>query len=144
MAKKYALVPESWLQQQQQNIPRSLDNTPKQTPAPQVSISGNFESESNLKEIATLLPKNMQGRARMLLHYLENANVRVNELQRIVYSDCSIGSHIINLVRYAISPFMKSRPLDWPRFKELCESAGTPGSILANRNDSVLKNWKPY
>ena len=142
MAKRYALVPETWLQQQQQqNSQKSFETTAS---TPQVSVTSFVEEPKSLTNISELLPKNLRNRARMVLYYLENANIRVNDVQRIVYEDGSLGSHIIDLVRYAISPFVKTRPLDWPRFKNLLENIGAPKSILAKRNETALKNWRPY
>ena len=100
--------------------------------------------------LAELLPKNMRSRARLVLHYLENGNVIVNDLQRIVYQNGSVGSHIIDLTRYAVSPFMKTRPIDWPQFSALLQNLGVPSSSLANKGEAstnqntVLDQWKTY
>jgi len=143
MAKRYALVPESWLQQQ--NVAPTLQNSQTPNPTPSnVSLASPPEKQQSLADIEKILPRNLQSRARMILHYLDSANVHVNDMQRIVYSDGSVGSHIVDLVRYAISPFLKTRPIDWPRFKTLLESIGTPDSIMVKRDESVLKDWIMY
>ena len=146
MARRYALVPESWLgtlnkETGQENIQQNK---------PLVNLHEQVE-ENKLVQLAELLPKNMRSRARIVLHYLENGNVTVNELQRIVYQNGAVGSHIIDLTRYAVSPFMKTRPIDWPQFHALLQNLGVPTSALANKGgetftnqNTMLAQWKTY
>jgi hypothetical protein len=126
MAKRFALVPESMLSSVQSSVQPN-------------------EEKPKISELASLLPKNMQSRARMMFHYIENA-VSVNDTQRIVYDDGTVGSHVIDLVRYAISPFVKSRPVDWPQFSKLLQTLGVPESIIAKRSNQspLLDKWKRY
>ena len=144
MAKKFALVPESWLSSVQQQPKLNKPNLLEGSDAVQRSeLVEEKNDEEKLSELASLLPKNLQSRARMLFHYLEN-NVRVNDMQRIVYEDGTVGSHVIDLTRYAISPFVKSRPVDWPQFSKLLENLGVPESIIAKRSTTLLDQWKRY
>ncbi len=142
MAKRYALVPESWLSNlhgpnQKQEAETSQNST----------VATNFlPKKSSLIHFAELLPKNLRNRARMVLQYLENGNATVNDVQRVVYDDGNVGSHIVDLTRYAISPFMKTRPVDWPQFRNLLEKLNIPSSAIVNRDttESPLSRWKPY
>ena len=154
MAKRYVLVPESWLSTLNQNIDKHVvnedtNNNNIQENKPVVNLHKEVE-EKKLVHLAELLPKNMRSRARIVLHYLENGNVTVNDLQRVVYQNGAVGSHIIDLTRYAVSPFMKTRPIDWPQFSALLQNLGVPSSSLANKGESstnqnsVLDQWKTY
>ena len=151
MARRYALVPESWLgtinkDSVQENV---QVNKNVEENKPFVNFHKEVE-EKKLVHLAELLPKNMRSRARLVLHYLENGNVTVNDLQRVVYQNGAVGSHIIDLTRYAVSPFMKTRPIDWPQFSALLQNLGVPSSSLANKGETstnqnaVLNQWKTY
>ena len=151
MARRYALVPESWLGTiNKESVQENVDtNKSVQENKSLVNFHKEVE-EKKLVHLAELLPKNMRSRARIVLHYLENGNVTVNDLQRIVYHNGSVGSHIIDLTRYAVSPFMKTRPVDWPQFHALLQNLGVPSSSLANKGETstnrngVLNQWKTY
>ena len=138
MARRYALVPESWLGTlNPESVQDNVDANKKfQENKPLVNFHEQAE-EKKLVQLAELLPKNMRSRARIVLHYLESGNVTVNDLQRIVYQNGSVGSHIIDLTRYAVSPFMKTRPIDWPQFSALLQNMGVPSSSLANKGEDV-------
>ena len=138
MARRFALVPESWLSTLQNG------ETKKTTNHGGVNFENVDGTKNNLGNLVDLLPKNLQNRARMLLHYIENVNV--NDAQRIVYSDGSVGSHIVDLIRYAVSPFVKTRPIDWPQFSALLESNNVPVSALVNKGSSekLPPGWKIY
>ena len=149
MAKRYALVPETWLSSR--NGVESTFQNNNFTSKPEVTIAEQPKENKTLVHLAEIMPKNLRSRARMILHYLENGNVTVNDMQRIVYDDDgNVGSHVLDLIRYAISPFVKTRPLDWPQFYALVQKLGVPSSALASRNvnnnkgNSVLDKWKPY
>lgn len=138
MAKKMALVPESWLSARLSSEGKKTD------PQPQIVIADVADEPQNkLMELSNLLPKRLQNKARMLLHYL-NGHVKLNEQQRIVYSNGSVGSHIIDLVRYNISPFVKGRPIDAPLFDRLMKSAGVPDAALIKReknHSDIINDW---
>ena len=118
MAKRFALVPESWLEARNAELSPKKNNV---SPKTIVNLGNSQEklpkSKNKLGNLAELLPKNLKTRGRVVLHYLENGNVNVNDVQRIVYSDGAVGYHVLDLIRYAISPFVKTRPLDWPQFR---------------------------
>jgi hypothetical protein len=149
MANRYALVPDSWLQQHHQEsksgvVKPEAPQVPVQSEPPHVSLHAKV-SQSNFSDLPSLLPKNMRSKARVLVHYLENGGVVINDMQRIVYDDGSVGSHILDLIRYAVSRFSKSRPLDWPKFQELLGKLGAPTSAIVQRfSPSPLSNWKTY
>ena len=124
MANRYTLVPESWLQQENKH---SLPE----------------EKQAKFSDLPELLPKNMRSKARVLVHYLENGGVAVNDMQRIVYDDGEVGSHMLDLLRYGLSRFSKSRPLDWPKFQELLNKLGAPKSAVVKRG-SIISDWKTY
>ena len=128
MAQKFAFMPESQASQP--------DQLPEKS------------SEPNLENLPELLPKNMRGKARILVHYLNGINV--NNMQRIVYNDGVVGSHVLDLIRYTVSPFSNNRPLDWPDFKKILEQCNVPDSVYCQkslplkRKTSALDNWIVY
>ena len=151
MARRYALVPESWLGKLNGGAKLETDSENTQSKRSEVKMFSDEKKEQKLVHLADLLPKNMRSRARMLLHYVENGNVTVNDVQRIVYENGTVGSHILDLTRYAISPFVKTRPLDWPQFMDLLERLGVPSSALVSRTvntvapqNQILSQWKIY
>lgn len=140
MAKKMALVPESWLSTR-------LNSEGNQTnPQAQIVIADTGEeSYDKVSGLADLLPKHLRNKARMLLHYL-NSQLKLDNQQRVIYGDGSVGSHIIDLVRYNISPFVKARPLDAPKFAKLMQTAGVPNAAIAKKTnkDDLISNWMVY
>ena len=95
MAKRFALVPESWLESRNADFlaksTENLTNRADISPKTKVNLSNLPEmlpkTKNSLSNLAELLPKNLKTRGRVVLHYLENGNVNVNDVQRIVYSD---------------------------------------------------------
>ena len=102
MAKRYALVPESWLQQN--NVPYDGNGN---------LITFDSKEERHLSHMADILPQKLRNKARMLLHYIDG-KIKLDDRERIVYNDNHVGSYLIDLVRYYVSPFVKTRPLDAP------------------------------
>jgi len=139
MAKRYALVPESWLQQN--NVPYDGNGN---------LITFDSKEERHLSHMADILPQKLRNKARMLLHYIDG-KIKLDDRERIVYNDNHVGSYIIDLVRYYVSPFVKTRPLDAPRFEALLNEIGVPSSAIARSNVSlsgqsndILANWKQF
>jgi len=137
MSKRYALVPESWLQER--NISYSGEGN---------LITFDHSENRNFAKMAEILPKNLRNRARMLLHYLDG-KVKLDTHERIVYSDNHVGSYLLDMVRYYVSPFVKTRPLDAPRFEKILHEIGVPSSAIVRSNVSpssqsndVLANWQ--
>lgn len=133
MAKRMALVPESWL--------RQTHTEPGPTPPKQSLTILEPEPKQSLIEMAELLPKSYRSRARMLLHYLEG-HIKLNEQQRVIYPpNNQLGSHIIDLVKYFVSKFPTDRPLDAPKFEKLLAKAGVPNSAVAKKAEPMTK-WR--
>jgi hypothetical protein len=138
MARKFALVPESWLNARQVENEKSPNH---------ISIS-EVTGPQSFAQMAELLPKNLRNRAKILLHYLEG-KVTLNEHERVQYNDGAIGSHLLDIVRYYVSPLSKARPLDAPQFEQLITNIGVPSSALApgklnSQSNSTLRRWEPY
>lgn len=95
-------------------------------------ITSVVDKEDSLSDLAEFLPKSYRGRAKILLHYL-HGHIRLNEQQRVVYPNDQVGSHILDLVKYFVSPFPSDRPLDAPKFTKLMTQAGVPSSALAKK-----------
>lgn len=137
MAKRFALVPESWLQSK--NIPYNSDGK---------LITFDEPDKRTFSSMVDILPKNIRNKARMLLHYLDG-KIKLDDQERIVYSDDHVGSYLLDMVRYYVSPFVKTRPLDSPRFEELLQEIGVPSSAIVrsivsdnNQSNDILANWK--
>lgn len=140
MAKRLALIPEEWL--------NSMPVRNKQTPdsaqqRPEITVAVPVAEETpKLEDIANMLPKRMQSRCRILLHYLEG-HLKLSPTHKVIYADGEIGSHIIDLLRYFLSQFVTDRPLDAPKFTAMMQSIGVPNSVLAKRiNSSAATQWK--
>lgn len=133
MAKRYALVPETWLQEQ-------VKTSNKQTIQPVTSVYESTTENQNDSDIIDLLPKAYKAKAKTILHYLKGY-LKLDNQHRVRYEDNNqLGSHIIDLLRYFAAPFPTERPIDAPQFFELIKEAGVPSSAVAKRHNSqVLK-----
>ena len=137
MAKRFALVPESWLQQH--NVPYDGNG----------SLITLDEKEKHFANMADLLPKKLRNKARILLHYIDG-KVNIDDRERIVYNDNHVGSYLLDIVRYYVSPLVKNRPLDAPRLEKLLTEVGVPSSAIARSITSatvqldILANWKQF
>lgn len=126
MAKRMALVPESWLRQQ----PLSAGGSSSAGTSIEVIEP---KKETDLSELAQFLPKSYRGRGRILLHYLQG-HVKLNEQQRVLYPpNQQLGSHILDLVKYFVATFPMDRPVDAPKFAKLLARAGVPSSAIAKK-----------
>lgn len=132
-----ALVPESWLHR---NFIEEKDGERK--PTTEVTVMPETKEDEDVKSMIELLPKMYQSKARIIMHYLEG-HVKLDKNQRIVYAGGMVGSHVLDLLRYFISPLVKERPLDAPRFLILMKAAGVPQSAIA-RKGGVMSKWKTY
>ena len=135
MARRYALVPESWLNAKQDEGEKKPEG---------VTISHIVKPKKKNESLEQLLPKNLRGKAKILLHYL-NEVLKLDENDRVIYADGYVGSSVLDLIRYFVSPWVKHRPLDAPRFKDLMNEAGVPESAIARKqpaNDGILSQWK--
>ncbi len=94
---------------------------------------------ADLLKFAEILPKNMRSRARILLSSLEGKIKLEEGSNRVTYDDNeSVGSHIIDHLRYVLSPLkMKSpRPLDSEMFYKLLQKTGVPESVFSRNVES--------
>ena len=140
MAKRMALVPESWLKASQQQ--QGLSTQPQSSPPPSITIVEPPKQQNDLTELAQLLPKSYRSRARILLHYLEG-HLKLNPQQRVLYPpNDQLGSHILDLVKYYVSTFPTDRPLDAPKFAKLMTQAGVPTSAIAKKTQPMSNKWQ--
>lgn len=138
MAKRMALVPESWLkvsQPQQEHTVQSI--------APSITVVEPPQAKQDpLADLAQLLPKSYRSRARILLHYLEG-HLKLNSQQRVLYPpNDQPGSHILDLVKYYVSTWHTDRPLDAPKFAKLMTQAGVPTSAIAKKTQPMSSKWQ--
>lgn len=131
MAKRMALVPESWLRQMNFNEGESKAR-------PTISVV-EPPPKTQLIDLAELLPKNCRHKAKMLLHYLEG-HVQLNDQQRVVYANGQLGSHIVDLVKYFVASYHTDRPIDAPKFQKLMIRAGVPNDAIAKKTEPI-SNW---
>ena len=130
MAKRMALVPESWLRQQPFNNERAGSSS-----SMHVSVV-EPKKETELSDLAQFLPKSYRGRARILLHYLQG-HIKLNEQQRVLYPpNDQLGSHLLDLVKYYVATFPTDRPKDAPKFAKLMTSAGVPTSAIVSKRNT--------
>ena len=133
MAKKMVLVPESWLRHTKSPEAEAEPSTS------QVSVI-EPQKETDLSDLAQFLPKGYRNRGRILLHYLQ-AHLKLNEQQRVIYEpNNTLGSHILDLVKYFASPFAKDRPVDAPKFAKLLATVGVPSSAIAKKREPFAKD----
>ena len=90
-----------------------------------------------------LLPKNIQGKANLLMHYV-NKVVQVTEEGIVQYDDGSYGSNIIDLLKYFCSSrnFRVKKPFDADKLEKLLKEAGAPLSAFGKTVDHLLVRWK--
>ena len=81
------------------------------------------------------MPKKGRRKAREVLQYLLLAKgISLDEHNRLVYSDGTVGSLLYSLLSHAVhSPYirasMKTMPKDWSQFSTLLENVGAPKSM---------------
>jgi hypothetical protein len=145
MAKRYAIVPESWLSRLK-NPP--VQQQTEQTPTveqPNITVVEEMEEKNRFEGVIELLPKAQRTKARILLHYLAPV-VKLDVHQRILYQPYGkVGSNLLDLVRYFTSPsyFKVPRPLDAEDFSKLIKQVGVPEAALGyGRCENETKiNW---
>lgn len=134
MAKKMALVPESWIHRNFQE--KATEDKPKST-----DVTVHHEQYRNdtsaVEDIPELLPKCYRAKAKVIVHYLRD-QIKLDENQRVLYPDKTVGSHILTLMRYFVSPLVKERPLDAPKFMKLMKSVGVPDYVYTKN----LTKWQ--
>ena len=122
-----AVVPTSWLELMKHSQPNTSGKNSAETKKVEV-----IDHSSNSKEsdIISLIPKRLQNKAKLLLHYLGHINIADNGC--IIYSDQSKGSNLFDLVKYIISDinFAPARPVDIDKFLHLLKLKGVPDAAL--------------
>lgn len=143
MATKYALVSEKYLRQMREasrnshNSDTSLvaDETAQNLGDSAVSVAKSdhsLQGNINPDEYLELLPKRYRSRGKILLQYLMENQIGVTSKGRVVYGDGSIGSHLIDLIKYYLHPqgIPVSRPSDSTQFGLLLQQIDVPNSAL--------------
>lgn len=146
MAARYALVPESWLNNRTNNSP--IDNASsanRTTSESHVSIANDSTDNDyfDVNDLSEMLPKNYRSKAKLLLSLLKN-KISLDQNQRVVYGDGFVGSHILDILRYFLSPFRTERPVDSKMFENLIKNSSVPDSVMSNYRRRQSNNWKPY
>ena len=133
MAQKFTLVPQSWI---------TAKSGADSTEAPSngnlvVEEAPKSTTDDKVDELLKFFSKRVQSRANTLLRFII-PKINLDENLRIVYGDGTVGSNIIDLVRYVILPKLssKTRKADSERFALLLRQVGAPNSVIAR--DLVL------
>jgi hypothetical protein len=77
----------------------------------------------------------------MILHSIQG-KIGLDTYNRVIYSDGSLGSSLIDLLRYFVMPstLRVPTPLDSPDFYQLLIDFGTPQSAFGNQKNQKLPN----
>jgi hypothetical protein len=115
MAQKYALIPMKTLEKIKEK---------------HANISSD-DSEDVKKDILSLFPNRFKQRAAVVLQYAMRF-AELDENHRIIHADGSIGSHIVDLIKYFIYPPVMNveRPLDALDFAIKLKEHGIPESSI--------------
>ena len=95
-------------------------------------------ADHKLSVMTVMLPKSYQTKGNALLTALDG-KIEIDERCHVIYED-GTGSHIIDLVKYFITPkhLNISRPFDARKFGDLLENFGIPKSLI---NRDVGAHW---
>lgn len=138
MAKRMALVPESWLRQTMRPPEAPANHGPGTTVT---LVEPPQHEKSDLAELAKLMPKSYRGRATTLLRSLDG-KVKLNDQQHVLYPpNDQLGSHILDLVKYFVATWPTDRPIDAPKFAKLMTQAGVPAMAIAKKTQPQTK-WQ--
>lgn len=146
MASRYALVPESWLTHNKsdslnhkKDLPTSVNKEIIVTEANDAQDKINIDVDS----LANFIPKAYRHKGKLLLSFIE-PTITLNSRQRVVYEDGTVGSHILDLLRYFLSPFKTERPLDSKLFEQLINKSSAPDSVMSNYRRRHARQWVSY
>ena len=105
------------------------------------ALSMNHTEKDDLLNLAKMLPKRYQTKATALLRILDG-KLNLDANNHVIYED-ELGSHLIDLIRYFVTPTYVSvtRPFDAYKFGQLLNCYGVPMSAVARPTDSVNKTW---
>lgn len=78
-----------------------------------------------------LLPKKYHQKATLMLNAI-SPFIKLDSMGRVMYPDNRSGSNLVDLVLFLVSPetIRRPRPLDIPKFLEICRKAGCPTNAL--------------
>jgi len=98
------------------------------------------DAQKSLTDLAIMLPKTYRNKGYALLSCLDN-HITLDDRFHVIYAD-EMGSHIVDLVRYSVTPahLKLSRPSDAKKFYELLKQLGIPKSLYVQRFD-VNAKW---
>lgn len=99
------------------------------------------EEVRDMSALAEMLPKSYQSRGKALLKLLKG-KVQLDSRDHVVYENGEKGSHIVDLVRYFVTPkhLKVTRPFDSNLFYSILIDLGTPTSLMARAN-TVNSSW---
>lgn len=134
MAQRYTLVPSSFGQGKLSSERAWTSEAAHPTSVPQpksLVVEEEDRTESPLETVLSLLPKRLKNKGKILAHYLKG-KVNLDSNNRVIYSDNSLGSHLLDLIRYytTSSGINISRPIDALQFGLLLKKLGVPDAAL--------------
>lgn len=133
MAQRYTLIPASLEKKpatKTTEVQRGEDeNTSLNIQRPIVVEEKKIDTP--LATVLSLLPKRLRNKGKILLHYLDG-EINLDGSNRIIYSDNSLGSHLLDLIRYYTTSagINIHRPVDAPQFGLLLKRLGVPDAAL--------------
>lgn len=155
MASKFALVP--WDDYKRLSSRRVGTSALPQEPDSQgIHIYG-LEPQNNedslLMSVVDLLPRQLRSKGRLLLHYMAG-KITLDDQSRIIYTvgdpggsaHEEIGSHILDLVRFTVSPSSHfgnpdepsaNRPRDYDKFQSLIAQIGGIPSAAFGKGKNI-------
>jgi hypothetical protein len=91
-------------------------------------------------DLSLMFPKNLRNKAKLMLNNIKDVNL--NDNNRIIYPDKTVGSNIFDLVKYFVSDinFSPARPLDSEKFETLLD--GVPLSAFGRGRKSRVAEHK--
>lgn len=149
MAQKFTLIPTALLDKIRTSQPTPNDHTGPTAATQESSDPGVHENlrypdgnvhiedsphENALESLPLLLPKKQQHKATVIVHFLKTL-LKLDTNQRVVYEDGTIGSHLLDLLRFFTSPISvtRFRPLDALKFGLLMRKAGVPDYAIGRQ-----------
>lgn len=87
-------------------------------------------------DILELLPKAYKSRAKVIVHYL-----KLDDQKRVTYANGDKSSHIIDLLKFVLSPISKTIPHDASAFYALLADLNVPKTVYVSRSLPVQKKF---
>lgn len=150
MAKRYALVPEAWLKQKASSSNHIDERAQVKHPSvfdsstelgQQQPLNPLTKNVSEIEQLLTMIPKTYRHKAEIFLRCVLK-NISLDGQQRVIYDEkvdgeTVVGSNIIDIIRYFVSPYPSERPLDAPRFRNVIEKSGVPIYVLRDKSKQL-------